>query len=186
MSTNEKAVSTNVVVKETEASVIPNPHAEAAQLRVLDLDRMKEQIPRFIIPASAKDTARLNSAASVPAAFVALSAMAVANHNVLVRGGAATPDEVRDLLAYADAYEPYVDEVEAFAQFMRHSVMAARNQAGAEALTTYALAQRLAKRPEHAGLAAVVADMRRALGRGRKTSKPTQTEPVPAPPVDKK
>ena len=34
-------------------------------------------------------------------------------------------------------------------------------------MTTYALAQRLAKRPQHAALAPHVADMRRALGRFR-------------------
>ena len=60
--------------------------------------------------------------------------------------------------------------MEAFAQFVRHSVTAARNKAGSEALTTYALAQRLAKRVETAHLAPYVADMRRALGRVRKLS----------------
>lgn len=62
------------------------------------------------------------------------------------------------------------DELEAMAQFVRFSVTAARHQAGLEALTTYALAQRLAKRPEGAHLAPYVADMRRALGRMRKLS----------------
>ena len=49
-----------------------------------------------------------------------------------------------------------------------HSVTAARNAAGSEALATYTLAQRLAKEPRHAALKPHVADMRRALGRSRK------------------
>ncbi len=154
----------------TIETVVPNPHAEAAQLRVNELRQTRELIPHFVIPASTKDTARLRSAASVSPEFVELTAMAVANENALVRGGAATPAEVRDLMHYADAYSPYADELEALAQFVRHSVTAARNAAGSEALTTYSLAQRLAKKPVHAGLAPRVADMRRSLGRGRKAS----------------
>jgi hypothetical protein len=94
--------------------------------------------------------------------------MAIANQTALVRTEGATPAEVRDLVSYADAYLPLADELEALAQFIRYSATAARNKAGNEALTTYALAQRMAKQPEHAGLKPAVADMRRALGRGRK------------------
>jgi len=82
-----------------------------------------------------------------------------------VRAESRTPEEVRDLVAYADAYSPLADELEALAKFIRYSAMTARNEAGAEALTTYALAVRLSKRPETAYLAPYVADMRRALGR---------------------
>lgn len=161
MSTIENGVSKEVV---------PNPHAEAAQERVNELRHVRELIPRFVIPASGKETSLLASAASVSPEFVELTAMAVANQKALVRGEALTPAEVRDLMSYADAYSPFADELEALAQFVRHSVTVARNAAGSEALTTYALAQRLAKKPQHAGLATYVADMRRALGRGRKTT----------------
>ena len=88
-------------------------------------------------------------------------------------------------MSFADAYEPVADELEAFAHFIRHSVISARNTAGSDALTTYALAQRLAKRPESADLAPHVDDMRRALGnRGRKAKAkpapaPTPTQPSP-------
>lgn len=149
-------------------SAVPAAHPEAAQERVNELRRMRELIPRFVMLGSAKQVTRLNGVASVPPEFVELTAMAVANHNALVRGDAATPAEVRDLMNYADAYSPLADELEALAQFVRHSVASARDQAGSEALTTYALAQRLAKRPEHADLVPYVADMRRALGRRRK------------------
>jgi hypothetical protein len=67
------------------------------------------------------------------------------------------------LVAYAGAYVPLADELEALAQFIRYSTTAARNLAGTEALTTYALAQRLAKEKRYAYLKPHVADMRRAL-----------------------
>ncbi len=158
MSTKENAVSTGVT---------PNPHAEAAQARLQELRQMREVIPRFVIPTTSQDTMKLSSAASVSPEFVELTAVGIANQKALVRGDGATPDEIRDLMYYADAYSPLADELEAMAQFVRHSVIAARNKAGFEALTTYELAKRVAKRPENAGLKPHVADMRRALGRVR-------------------
>jgi len=160
MSTDEKVVSTEVT----------NPHVEAAQARLQELRLMRDQIPRFLIPESSKETWRLVNAASVPPEFVELTAVAVANQKTLARDEGATPAEIRDLLRYAEAYSPLADELEAMAQFVRFSVHVARNAAGSEALTVYALAQRLAKRRENAGLVPHVADMRRALGRTRRKS----------------
>jgi hypothetical protein len=91
---------------------------------------------------------------------------------------------------YADAYDPVADELEAMAHFIRHSVRVARNEAGSSALTTYALAKRLAKRPETAALAPHVEDIRIALGtrarggRAKRSPKPETpgTSPTPAQP----
>ena len=115
-----------------------------------------------------EDVVRLSHAASVPSVFIELTNVAVANQTGLVRADGVPPAEVRDLVAYADAYVPLADELEALAQFIRYSTTAARNQAGTEALTTYSLAQRLAKQKRFAHLKPHVADMRRALGRQRK------------------
>ena len=154
----------------TEIIETPTSHAEAVQQRVLELRRWREVIPHFVMPMSADDTQRLSPAASVSTEFIELANVALANQPALVRSEGSTPAEVRDLLGYADAYSPLADELEAFAQFIRHSVTAARNLAGSESLTTYALAQRLARQRKTAHLAPYVADMRRALGRVRKTS----------------
>jgi hypothetical protein len=102
--------------------------------------------------------------------FIELTYVAVANQPVLVRAEGATAGQVRDLVSYADSYGPLADELEALAHFVRYSVTAARNAAGLEALTTYSLAQRLSKLPHNAHLKPHVADMRRALGRGRKVT----------------
>ena len=62
------------------------------------------------------------------------------------------------------------------AQFVRFSGAAAKAKAGIEALTTYALAQRLVRRPEHAALAPYVADMRRAFGKRAKGTRKKQQD----------
>ena len=162
MSTNDNGVS------KVSNAVPAGGHADAVQERVQELRRWREQIPRFLIPATSDATQRLSSAGSVTPAFVEQTNVAVANQTVLVRTEAATPAETRDMMAYAEAYEPLADELEALAHIVRHSVAFARNRAGNEALTRYALARRLAKLPENAALVPYVADMRRALGRMRK------------------
>ena len=50
--------------------------------------------------------------------------MAVTNQKALVREERVPPAEIRDLMSYADAYSPVADELEALAQFVRHSVTA--------------------------------------------------------------
>jgi hypothetical protein len=146
----------------------PNTHADTAQLRLEELRKWREQIPRFAIPETADATRRLSGAASIAAEFIELTNVAVANEKPLVRGDGLPPAQVRDLVAYADAYDPLADELEAIAQFIRYSTTAARNEAGTEALTTYELTKRLAKQRKYAHLKPYVADMRRALGKQRK------------------
>ena len=152
------------------SEVTPTLHTETALERVQELRKWREQIPHFAIPKAAESARRLSNAASVPPAFIELTNMAVASQPPLVRVDAVPPAQIRDLVAYADAYGPLADELEALAQFVRYSVTAARNTAGCEALATYSIAQRLAKLPATAHLKPYVADMRRALGRVRKAS----------------
>ncbi|HEX7153507.1 MAG TPA: hypothetical protein VF618_18615 [Thermoanaerobaculia bacterium] len=160
---NEKGVSQVAV----EVEITPSYTADA-QARLQELRNMRDAIPRFIIPGSSKETSRLANAASVPPPFVELAAVALVNQRGIARVDGSGADELRDLMQYAEAYEPVADEMEAMAQFLRHSVVAARNKAGSEALMVYATARRLAKRPENGHLVPHVADMRRALGRVRK------------------
>jgi hypothetical protein len=164
-------VSTRKKNQSTETAAVPAvSYTATAQQRIEELHRWREQIPHFVIPATADATQKLSTAASVPPEFIELTSIATANHKPLVRAEARTPDEVRGLAGYAEAYSPLADELQALAKFIRYSTTAARNEAGAEALTTYALAVRLSKRPATAYLAPHVADMRRALNRGRKPS----------------
>jgi hypothetical protein len=170
----EKTLST-----ENDVSATPTPvsYTDAAQEMVAQTRAMRQQVPKLVIPSSTREGSRLSNAASVPPEFVELSAVSVTNSAPLVREGGLGPEETRDLIRYANAFDPVADELEALAQFIRHSTLAARNKAGREALTTYAVAKVLAKHPETADLVPVVEDMRRALGRTRK-SKP---KPAPSP-----
>jgi len=155
---------------------MPVSYVDAAQAMIEQTRAMRQQVPKLVIPTSRGEGSRLSNAASVPPEFVELTAVSVTNSPPLVREGALGPEPTRDLIRYANAFDPVADELEALAQFIRHSTLAARNRAGREALTTYAVAKVLARHPETADLVPVVEDMRRTLGRTRKS------KPKPAPP----
>jgi len=161
----------------------PLSHSDTAQARIEELRAMRQQIPNFVFPASPRARRTLSNAASVSPQFIELTVKAVKNSVSLVRGGGLQESERRDLASFADAYEVLAGELEALAQFVRHSVIAARNKIGSDALLTYALAQRLAKRAETADLAPLVRELRDALGRRRKSKAQPDTTPVPEPPV---
>jgi len=156
-------------------------HKDAAAAIIDEVRGLKDRIPHFVIPESRADRQRLVTAASVPPEFIDLTSMATRNNEDLARGGNSGPDKTEDLRNYAEAYGPLADELEAMALFVRHSVRSAKNQAGSNALMTYAMAKRLAKRPETASLAPHVQDMRRALASPRRKAKAKQA-PVPATP----
>lgn len=157
MTTNQKDKDISTAAAE------PSVHTVAAQARIQDVRAMRETIPEFAVPGSKAEATRIVRAASVPPEFVELAITALA-HSPDLRRETSNPNRARDRMDYADAYSPLVDELEATAQFLRHSIRVARNEAGSDALATYALAKHLMTRPELGELVEYVADMRRALG----------------------
>ena len=170
-----------------EVPVTPPPvsYIDAAQALVQQARDMRQQIPKLVFPLKGEGR-RLAVVASVPPEFVELTAVAVTNSAPLGSAGGTNPAKARDLLSYADAFGPLAGELEALASYVRHSVTAAKNEAGSDALTTYAMAKTLAKRPATADLVPHVDEMSRALGRKRKAKSkpaPTPATPVPAEPA---
>ena len=174
----------------TEVPVATTPqtsHQDEAVALIDDIRAMKQRVPNFAVPATKNAGRQLAAAASVPPPFVDLAALAIRNNEELTRGGNSGSVQMRDQMDFADAYDPVADELEALAHFIRHSVRVARNAAGSNALLTYSVAKRLAKRPETASLAPHVADMKSALGSGRKAKakpSPKPATPVPSAPAE--
>jgi hypothetical protein len=153
-------------------------YAESALALVEELRAMREKIPNLVIPETRDSRRRLSIAASVPPEFVELASMAVKTHAPLVRGGGQDLAQNSDLKSFAEAYGPLGDELEALTSFVKHSVTKALNTVGSEALTTFALAKRLSKRPESADLIPHVDAMGKALGKRNRKSK---SKPAPKP-----
>ena len=166
---------------EPETTDLPfvNVHTAAAQELIATVRALRERIPNLVIPTSPDDGRRMARAASVPDQCVVNAASKIANTPPLARNGAPKPEKLLDLSAYALAYVSVADELEGLASLIRHSARAARAEAGNETLTTVALAERLAKRPETAYLLPWVEVMRRALARRRKKAKQAPANDAP-------
>ena len=160
---------TNTAFDETAGSLLAN------------IRGMREQIPFFTIPETTDANRKLARAANVPPELVDLTGAALKTNPELLRKDGADPKMLRDLMTFASAYGPVADELEALAQFVRHSVTLAKNKAGYEALFVYSMLKRLANRKETAGFAPLVADMRRVIAnsRAKAKAKPQQPQPVP-------
>lgn len=171
---------------EPETTKIPFVHAHTAAAEQLsdELRAMQERIPNLVLPTSPDDGRRLARAASVPQGCVLQTATMIENHPPLVRNGAPDAAELRDLIAYANAYEGVANHLEVLASFVRLSAKTARNKAGSATLMTYAIGQRLAKRPETAYLAPFVEMIRHALGRRKKKKSTQATGGDEAPPSE--
>jgi hypothetical protein len=171
----------DLVSTQNEVPVVTSStYTDAAQALIEGVRAMRPQIPKLVTAVSSGDAKRLSPAASVPPQFVELTSVAVKNSTAQV-GAGLDPEQIRDQMAYAGAFLPVSDELEALAQFIRHSVMTAKHQAGSAALTTYALMKVLAKRPGTTDLAPHVQDMQKALGRRNRKAK-SQPAPTPASP----
>jgi len=163
----------------TDTTTTPS-HTEAAQALIEKVRALQQEIPNFTFPKPGSSTQSLSRCASIPPQFVYSTAAAVQNHPALVRGGAADPDQLRNLMAFAEAYTALANEVDAFGRFLHHTIVAAKNEAGAEALTTYSLTQRLSKRAGTAYLVPVTEALRHALG---PKSKKSDAQPAPTTPT---
>src|ERR1700720_3576176 len=118
---------------QNEVPVTPQPSYMDLAVAIVDEIRgLKDRIPNFAIPESKTASRKLVKAASVPLAFINLVALAIRNYEELARGGNTSPAQIHDLASFAEAFAPLADELEAMAFFVRHSVRAARNQAGSE------------------------------------------------------
>jgi hypothetical protein len=159
---------------------------DAAHALLEKVTGLRREIPTFSFPVVPGTRRLKNSVKSISPEFMEQSNVALKTRPELERGEV-DPEELRDVFQCAMAYEPIADALEALAKELRTNVDTAKHKAGTEALITYAVAQRLSKRPEYADLVPVVQAMRRALripaklAKARKAKKDGGATPVPEP-----
>jgi len=172
----------NTQAAESGGSPVSPSRVEAAAAMIVRIDQFVADIPKF--PIVSRSAAQLAAASAVPPEFIEQSNVALIAEQALTRPGV-DAGQNRDLVAFSIAYGPVADAMEAAAATIRRTAADARAKAGSEALTTYAIAQRLATHPETAHLSALVENMRRTLSlssrfRIRRLKKAAQQ---PAPPT---
>ncbi len=160
-------------------------HLDQATAMVQDLKAMGQRIPTFTFPTDVNSNRKLTSTATIPKEALDRITALVQSYPLLT-GTDIGPDELRDLVSMASAYNSVPDEAEAFAGALRHTRTVALAKAGSTALIAYEVAKRLAKRPEWADLRPYVADIKRLLSRKKRSAQtpqptpqaPTQTSPT--------
>ncbi len=157
--------------------ITESPHAEAAKALVEKLRALRAELPQYV-PESPGDAKSLANRASVPEPFVESASVAIQASDLLDGSTRTTAEALRDVIAFALAYEAVLTEGKAFVRAAKHMIRLAKSQAGGHALSVYAIAQRLAKEKDGAELVPHVIDMRHKLKRGRRKA---TSEPAPDP-----
>jgi hypothetical protein len=155
----------------------PNAHQLAVEALAAKLQAIQEEIPHFTLPDSKSATRRLNPLASVPAEFIVQMLSAARNYRSLTPTTGETPQEIADLMDFANAYEIFTSKLRNLTGATAHTVALAHSKVALWALHTYAVAKRIARRPEGADLVGLIPAWREALGRGRR--KAPRVKPAP-------
>lgn len=142
------------------------PSQSAAAKAILDnLRGLREQIPGFVAAPAGRQAAVVTRAA-MPSSFLEAAAVAAESSDQLRTAGSLDPDDLRETIAFAAAFEAVADEAEAFARSMRYTIAVRRSKAAEDALQTYGIAKSLVRKPEAAALVPHVGEMKKSLGRG--------------------
>ena len=169
----------------SEVKMVVSPHAEGAKAILEKIRALRTEIPR-LTTEGLNEGRKLASRAAVSDEFMESVSVhiQVTPHLEATVGTDATT--LRDSYGYAIAYEPVVQELLALAAIMANTIRVQRADAGAAALTAYAITTRLSKDKGGAELIPHVKDMRNKLHRKRArkaSSDPVVPAPVPVPPA---
>jgi len=185
MNTMNTTVTKNAGLGPETTPTAPATRAEGAKSMLERVAAWEMEIPVFDFPVAEGNRRALTHGRLVPPDFVEEITAIMQSAELASRGGGHA-EEVHDLLEYSVVYGPVAAAIERLGAKMRHSVDTARAKAGAEALLTFSIAERLSRLPGTTHLAPTVAALRRTLRtvpsfRPKKSKKAATETPAPAP-----
>ena len=128
------------------------------------LDEIAQIIPK--LAAAHVSTANLvRSRLNVPNQFLSTVTAAVVQVPELQAMQKLDVNEALDTLQFLEAFRPVRDKVDAFAKNLKYTMDSRKADLATKALLTYDVAKGLARDPNSATIAALVANMKRDLGR---------------------
>lgn len=145
------------------------------------LDEIAKIIPK--LEAVHVSTANLvRSRLNVPNEFLATVTAAVEQTPELQAVNKLSVNEARDTLQFLEAFRPVRDKVDAFAKNLKHTMDSRKATLATQSLQVYDIAKGVARDPNSATVAALVANMKRDLGRrGRPKTPQALKKVVPTP-----
>lgn len=128
------------------------------------LDEISQIIPK--LEAIHVSTANLvRSRLNVPNEFLATVTAAVEQVQELQAINKLDVNAARDTLQFLEAFRPVRDKVDAFAKNLKYTMDSRKAKLATDSLLTYDVAKGLARDPNSATIASLVANMKRDLGR---------------------
>jgi hypothetical protein len=128
------------------------------------LDQIAQIIPK--LEAIHVSTANLvRSRLNVPNEFLATVTAAVEQVAELQAINKLDVNAARDTLQFLEAFRPVRDKVDAFAKNLKYTMDSRKAKLATDSLLTYDVAKGLARDPNSATIASLVANMKRDLGR---------------------
>jgi len=145
------------------------------------LDQIALIIPK--LEAVHVSTANLvRSRLNVPNEFLATVTAAVEQTPELQAVKKLDVNEARDTLQFLEAFRPVRDKVDAFAKNLKHTMDSRKATLATQSLQVYDIAKGVARDPNSATVASLVANMKRDLGRrGRPKTPVALRKTAPAP-----
>ena len=145
------------------------------------LDEIAAIIPK--LESSHVATANfVRSHLNVPTEFLATAIAAVEQVPELQNVNKLDVVAARDTLQFIEAFRPIEDKVMAFAKSLKFTMASRKASLAADALQIYSIAKGVARDPGSAGVASIVANLKRDLGRrGRPKGSVVAAKPAPAP-----
>ena len=148
---------------DTPTPTITHYQAVAAEFMAA-LDEISQIIPK--LEAIHVSTANLvRSRLNVPNEFLATVTAAVEQVPELQAINKLDVNGARDTLQFLDAFRPVRDKVDAFAKNLKYTMDSRKAKLATDSLLTYDVAKGLARDPNSATIASLVANMKRDLGR---------------------
>jgi hypothetical protein len=152
-----------------------------AQKLIDQVTAMKAEVP-FLADRPRADLRRLTSAATVPDEFIENLAVVIAASAKLTSAIHDDVNGMRDQRRYAVAFAVLENQLRAFAESIRATMVALRHESGRRALAAYATVQAQQRQPGGQDLAGQVDNLSTILGRGRtRKAKAPATTPAPNP-----
>jgi hypothetical protein len=119
---------------------------------------------------------------NVPTEFLATAIAAVEQVPELQSVNKLDVAAARDTLQFIEAFRPVQDKVTAFAASMKFTMSSKKASLAADALQIYSIAKGVARDPGSAGVASIVSNLKRDLGRrGRPKNPVAAAKPSPGP-----
>jgi hypothetical protein len=128
------------------------------------LDEIAQSIPR-LEDIHVSTATLVRSRLNVPPEFLATVTAAVEQVPELQAINKLDVNAAHDTLQFLEAFRPVHDKVDAFLKNLKHTLDSRQAKLATDSLVTYDVAQGLARDPKSTTIAALVAIMRRALGR---------------------